>query len=58
MVLMRDRRPEQRHDAVAQHLVDRPFVAMHRCHHALEHRVEELTCFLGVAIGQQLHRAL
>jgi hypothetical protein len=58
VVLMRDRRAEERHDAVAHDLIDGPLVAVHRGHHALEDGVEELTGFLGVAVGQQLHRAL
>jgi hypothetical protein len=31
---------------------------MHRRHHALQHGVQELAGLLGIAIGQQLHRAL
>jgi hypothetical protein len=31
---------------------------VHRRHHALQHRVEELAPLLGFAVGQQLHRAL
>jgi hypothetical protein len=27
-------------------------------HHPLEHRIEQLTCFLWVAVSEQLHRAL
>jgi hypothetical protein len=27
-------------------------------HHPLEDGVEDLACFLGIAIGEQLHRAL
>jgi hypothetical protein len=27
-------------------------------HHALEHRIEELAGFLGVAVGEQFHRPL
>ena len=55
---MRDRRAKQRHDAIAHHLVDGALVAVHGLHHAFEHRVEELAGLLGVAVGQQLHRAL
>jgi hypothetical protein len=33
------------------------FRAMHRRHHALEHRVEELTGLFGIAVSEQLHRA-
>jgi hypothetical protein len=58
MVLVGDGRPEQSHDAVAHHLVDGPFVAMDGLHHPLEDRIEELACLLGIAIGQELHRAL
>jgi hypothetical protein len=31
---------------------------VHGGHHAFQHRVEELASLLGVAVGQQLHRAL
>ena len=41
MVLMSQRRAEQRHDAVAQHLIHRALVVMDRVHHVLDHRVEE-----------------
>ena len=58
MVLVGEGRAEERHDPVAHHLVDGALVAMHRLHHPLEHRVEELARLLGVAVGQQLHRAL
>jgi plasmid stabilization system protein ParE len=33
-------------------------VAMHRLHHPFEDRIENLPRFLGITIGQQLHRAL
>ena len=58
MILMGDRRPEQRHDAIAHDLVDGALVAVHGVHHAFEHGVEELPGLLGIAVGQQLHRAL
>ena len=48
---------EQRHDAIAHDLVDGTLVAMHRGHHAFEHRVEELAGLLGVTVGQQGHGA-
>jgi hypothetical protein len=57
MILVGERRPEQGHDAVAHHLVDGPLVAMHRGHHALEDRVQQLPGLFGVAVGQQLHGA-
>jgi hypothetical protein len=58
MILMRDRRPEQRHDAVAHDLVDGPLVAMDRFHHVLKHGVENLARFFRITIGEQLHGAL
>ena len=36
VVLVRDRRPEDRHDAVAQELVDRALVAVHLGQHQVE----------------------
>ena len=58
VVLVGDRRPEQRHDPVAHDLVDGALVVMDRLHHPLEHGIEELPRLLGVAVGEQLHRAL
>ena len=58
MVLVGERRAEERHDPVAHDLVDGALVAVDGLHHALEHRVEELARFLGIAVGEQLHRAL
>ena len=58
VILVRERRAEQRHDAVAHHLVDGALVAMDGLHHPFEHRVEELARLLGIAVGEQLHRAL
>jgi len=58
VVLLRQRRSEQGHDAIAHHLVDRAVVVMDRLHHALQDRVEKLAGLLRVAIRQQLHRAL
>jgi hypothetical protein len=52
MVLMGQRRPEQGHDAVTHDLVDRPLVAVHSSHEALQHGVEEPSRFLRVAVGQ------
>ncbi len=58
VVLVGERRAEERHDPVAHHLVDGALVAMDGLHHALEDGVEELARLLGVAVGEQLHRAL
>ena len=55
---MGERRAEQRHDAVAHHLVDGALVAMDGLHHPLEDGIEELARLLGIAVGEQLHRAL
>ena len=58
VVLVGERRAEERHDAVAHHLVDGALVAVDGLHHALEDGIEELARLLGVAVGEQLHRAL
>ena len=58
VVLMPDRRSEQRHDPIAHHLVDGALVVMDGFHHPLEHRVEQLPRLLGVAVGEQLHGPL
>jgi hypothetical protein len=58
VVLMGDGGTKQRHDPVAHNLIDRALIAVHRVHHALEHRVEQCTRFLGVPVGQQFHGAL
>ena len=58
VILVGERRAEERHDAVAHYLVDSALVAMDRLHHPLEHGVEELARLLGIAVGEQLHRAL
>ena len=58
MVLMGERRAEQRHDPVAHHLVDGALVAVDGLHHPFEHGIEDLARFLGIAVGEQLHRAL
>jgi hypothetical protein len=58
VVLVPDRRPEERHDSVTHHLVDRALVVMDGLHHPLQHRVEELPGLLGIPVREQLHRAL
>jgi len=55
VVLVGEGCAEERHDAVAHHLVDRTLVTVDRLHHPFEHRVEELACFLRVAVREQLH---
>jgi hypothetical protein len=51
VIFMRDRRPEQGHDAIAHHPVDRALVAMDRRHHPFQHGIEELPRLLRIAIG-------
>ena len=58
VILVRERRAEEGHDAVAHHLVDGAFVAVDGLHHVLEYRIEDLACLLGVAVGEEFHRAL
>jgi hypothetical protein len=52
VIFMGQRRPKQGHDAIAHNLIDRAFVAVHGVHHPRQDWVEELTGFLGVAVGQ------
>jgi hypothetical protein len=58
MIFMCDRRAEEGHNPIPHDLIHRALVAVHRHHHALQHRVEELARLLGVAVCQQLHRGL
>ena len=58
VILVGEGRAEQRHDPVAHHLVDGALVVVDGLHHVLEDRVEELARLLGIAVGEQLHRAL
>jgi len=58
MVLVPDRRAEERHDPVAHDLVHRPLVPMDGFHHPFNDPVEDLPGLLGVAVGEQLHRPL
>ena len=58
VILVGQRRAEERHDPVAHHLVDGALVAVDGLHHPLEDGIEELAGLLGVAVGQELHRAL
>jgi hypothetical protein len=58
VVLVRDRRPEQRHDAVARVLVDRALEAVHALAQDLEEAVEDAVPLLGVELLGQLYRAL
>src|SRR5262245_49383477 len=55
---MGERGTEEGHNAVASHFVHRAFVVMDGFHHPLDHRVEKLAGVFGIAVGEQLHRAL
>ena len=57
MVFMRQRGPEQGHNAIAHDLIHRPLIAVHRRHHPLQHGIEELPGLLRIAVGQQFHGA-
>ena len=48
VVLVRDGRAEQRHDAVAEELVDRALVAVHLGQHEIEGAAHEPVDFLGI----------
>jgi len=58
VIFVGHRSAEERHNAVAHHLVHGALVPVDGLHHAFEHRVEDLPRLFGVAIGEQLHRAL
>jgi hypothetical protein len=58
MVLLGERRAEERHDAVAHDLVDGALVAVDGLHHVFENGIEEPASLLWVAVGEKLHRAL
>ena len=58
MILVSHGSAEQSHDPVAHHLVDGALVVVDGFHHALEDGVEEPPRFLGITVGEQLHRAL
>ncbi len=50
MVLVRDRRAEQREDAIAGALHDVAVVAMDRVDHQLERRIDNRARFFGVEV--------
>jgi hypothetical protein len=58
VVLVGEWGAEERHDPIAHHLVHGALVAMDGLHHPLEYWIQELTGLLGIAVGQQFHRAL
>jgi hypothetical protein len=58
MVLVGDRRTEDRHDAVTEDLIHRALVSMHGIDHDLLQRVEYRTDRLGVEVLHQVGRTL
>jgi hypothetical protein len=52
MIVMGDGRAKQSHDAVAHDLLDRPLVAAHGGHRALQHRVENRSRVFGIVLGE------
>jgi hypothetical protein len=52
MILVRDRRAEERHDPVTHNPIDGSFVTVDCLYHPFEHRVEELLHSLGIAVGK------
>jgi hypothetical protein len=58
MVLVGNGGSKEGHDAIAHDLVHHPVIQVYGRHQAFEHRVENCTRLLGVAVGEQLHGAL
>ena len=58
MILMRNRRAEQRHDAIAGVLVDRAFEAVHTLAQDREEAIEDAMPLFRVELLGQFHRAL
>jgi hypothetical protein len=58
VVLVGERGAEERHDPVAHHLVHRALVVMDGLHHQREDGIENLARLFGIAVAEQLHRAL
>ena len=58
MILVGERGAKERHDPVAHDLIHRAFVAVDGFHHVFEDGVEDLARLLGIAVSEQLHRAL
>jgi hypothetical protein len=58
MVLVGERRAEERHDSVPHHPVDGALVVMHRLHHLFEDRIEDPAGLFRIAVGEEFHGAL
>jgi hypothetical protein len=57
MVLMRDRRPEQRHEPIAEELVDRALITVHLGQRGLEEPVDHQVELLRAQLRRQRTRA-
>ena len=57
MILMRHRGAKERHDAIAQDLIHRAFVAMDGFHHEAEHRSQTLLGVFWIETFDQRQRA-
>ena len=58
MVFQRERGAKESHDAVAGHLVHRPFKAVNGIHHLEKDGVEKRVRFLRVPARDEFHRSL
>ena len=58
VVFVGQRRPEQRHDAITEHLVHRTLIAVHGLHHGVQGRVQDGPGLFRVEVADQLRRAL
>ena len=58
MILVRDRRSEQRHDAVARVLIDRAFEAVNSVRKDREETIHNLVPLFRVDLFGKVHRAL
>jgi hypothetical protein len=58
VILVRDRRAEDRHEAVAHGVTDGPLVVVDGIHHELEDWIEDGLRLLGIAVSDELGRAL
>ena len=58
VIFMGERRAEEGHDAVARHLIHGALVVVDGVHHQREDGIEDRARLLGIAVGEELHRAL
>ena len=58
VILVGERGAEEGHDPVTHDLVHGTLVSVDGLHHPLEHGIEDVPGLLGIAIRDQLHRAL